>query len=52
MAHDETNECHVGDRVRIVEHRPLSRCKRWRVQSKLSASTVPPKAALDDGSGA
>lgn len=30
-AHDEANECRVGDRVRIVETRPLSRDKRWRV---------------------
>ena len=29
--HDETNQCHIGDRVRIVECRPLSRDKRWRV---------------------
>jgi small subunit ribosomal protein S17 len=31
MAHDELNECGVGDRVRIVETRPLSARKRWRV---------------------
>ncbi|MCR4398481.1 MAG: 30S ribosomal protein S17 [Firmicutes bacterium] len=30
-AHDETNQCKVGDRVRIMETRPLSREKRWRV---------------------
>jgi small subunit ribosomal protein S17 len=30
-AHDERNECHVGDHVQIVECRPLSRDKRWRV---------------------
>ena len=30
-AHDESNQCHVGDRVWIVECRPLSRDKRWRV---------------------
>ncbi|MBX5475841.1 MAG: 30S ribosomal protein S17 [Clostridia bacterium] len=30
-AHDEANECQVGDRVRIEETRPLSREKRWRV---------------------
>jgi|SRR3954469_9817738 small subunit ribosomal protein S17 len=30
-AHDETNQCHIGDRVLIVESRPLSRDKRWRV---------------------
>lgn len=30
-AHDEDNQCRVGDRVRIMETRPLSREKRWRV---------------------
>jgi small subunit ribosomal protein S17 len=30
-AHDESNQCGVGDRVRIVETRPLSKDKRWRV---------------------
>ncbi|MBN2028179.1 MAG: 30S ribosomal protein S17 [Actinobacteria bacterium] len=31
MAHDEDNRCHVGDLVRIMETRPLSRAKRWRL---------------------
>ena len=31
-AHDENNECRIGDTVRIVETRPLSRDKRWRVE--------------------
>ena len=31
MAHDEKNECQVGDKVRIMETRPLSRLKRWRL---------------------
>jgi small subunit ribosomal protein S17 len=31
VAHDERNEAHVGDVVRIVETRPLSRTKRWRI---------------------
>lgn len=30
-AHDENNECGVGDRVRIMETRPLSATKRWRI---------------------
>ncbi len=30
-AHDESNDAHVGDTVRIMETRPLSRTKRWRV---------------------
>ena len=32
MAHDETNECRVGDTVEIVETRPLSARKRWRLR--------------------
>ena len=31
MAHDENNACQIGDVVKIVESRPLSRHKRWRV---------------------
>jgi len=31
MAHDEENTCRAGDRVRIMETRPLSKRKRWRV---------------------
>jgi small subunit ribosomal protein S17 len=34
-AHDERNACRVGDLVRIVESRPLSREKRWRVEEVL-----------------
>jgi small subunit ribosomal protein S17 len=30
-AHDEKNECGIGDRVRIMETRPLSKDKRWRL---------------------
>ncbi len=31
MAHDETNDCNEGDKVRIIESRPLSRRKRWNL---------------------
>ena len=31
MAHDETNQCNIGDTVRIMETRPLSRQKSWRL---------------------
>jgi small subunit ribosomal protein S17 len=31
MAHDENNECNIGDIVKIMETRPLSRHKRWRL---------------------
>ena len=32
MAHDESNDCNVGDTVEIIESRPLSARKRWRVR--------------------
>mgnify|MGYP002799543278 FL=1 len=32
-AHDENNECRVGDRVKVMETRPLSKDKRWRLVS-------------------
>lgn len=32
MAHDERDECHVGDTIEIIESRPLSKRKRWRVR--------------------
>ncbi|MCG3164851.1 MAG: 30S ribosomal protein S17 [Bacteroidia bacterium] len=32
VAHDEKNEAHVGDTVRIIETRPLSKTKNWRLQ--------------------
>ena len=31
MAHDENNECQAGDKVKIMETRPLSKLKRWRL---------------------
>jgi len=31
VAHDETNDCNIGDTVRIMETRPLSKSKNWRV---------------------
>jgi len=40
MAHDEQNKCHVGDEVEIVEHRPLSKRKRWKVQATLKRPEV------------
>ena len=36
MAHDEANRCNVGDEVRIIEHRPMSKRKRWKVQDTVS----------------
>lgn len=31
FAHDENNECNIGDKVRIMETRPMSKNKRWRL---------------------
>lgn len=39
-AHNENNECRVGDKVRIVETRPLSRHKRWRVAEIITKGEV------------
>ena len=39
-AHDEKNECRIGDRVRIVETRPLSRHKHWRVAEIITKGEV------------
>ena len=35
LAHDEANECNVGDRVLVAETRPISKLKRWRVDQIL-----------------
>ena len=40
-AHDEANECRLGDTVRIVETRPLSKDKRWRVAEIVARREVP-----------
>ncbi len=39
-AHDEKNEAHVGDKVRIVETRPLSGDKRWRLAQIIAKSRI------------
>lgn len=39
-AHDEKNECRVGDKVRIAETRPISKCKRWRVAEIVARGEV------------
>ena len=39
-AHDELNTCEIGDKVLIVETRPLSRDKRWRVRQVLEKSII------------
>ena len=39
-AHDQGNSCRIGDRVRIIETRPLSRDKRWAVRAILERAKV------------
>ncbi len=39
-AHDEEQACQIGDRVRIVETRPLSKDKRWRVAETIAKAEV------------
>jgi small subunit ribosomal protein S17 len=46
-AHDEKKECHVGDRVRLVECRPLSKEKHWKVVEVL-AHTQTMESVLDE----
>ena len=39
-AHDENNECQIGDKVRVMETRPLSKEKRWRVVEVLEKAII------------
>ncbi len=47
-AHDEGNECRVGDTVEIMETRPLSKLKRWRVTRILQRAKVPLSIAREE----
>jgi len=55
QAHDQTNRCRVGDRVRLIETRPLSANKRWAVQAILGRSealaTVTPQWLAGESAG-
>lgn len=51
-AHDEKNECRTGDRVLIVECRPLSREKRWRVSRILERAIAAEESAPPQSSPA
>ena len=48
-AHDEKSECGVGDRVLIVECRPLSRDKRWRVRKVLERAQAVAEGSAEAG---
>lgn len=39
-AHDETNQCQTGDKVKVMETRPLSKDKRWRVVEVLEKAVI------------
>ena len=39
-AHDENNECQIGDKVRVMETRPLSKDKRWRVVEVVEKAVI------------
>ena len=45
-AHDEKNEAHVGDVVRIEETRPLSKLKRWKLKDIVRKAALVPEAAV------
>lgn len=51
-AHDEHNQCRIGDQVRIMETRPLSKTKRWRlieiIRRQAGAVTTAPSSANED----
>jgi small subunit ribosomal protein S17 len=40
MAHDPQNNCRIGDKVRIVESRPMSKRKRWQVMEILTKGNI------------
>ncbi|MCC6414972.1 MAG: 30S ribosomal protein S17 [Opitutaceae bacterium] len=47
-AHDEKNETHVGDKVEVMETRPLSRLKRWRVVSVIERAVGSQELAVSE----
>ena len=51
-AHDEKNEAHVGDVVRIEESRPLSRLKRWTLKEIVRKTALVPETTVDAEAGA
>jgi small subunit ribosomal protein S17 len=49
LAHDETEKCKLGDVVRILETRPISKRKKWRVAEILGLSLADIKGEVDEG---
>ena len=50
-AHDEKNEAHVGDFVRLEETRPLSKLKRWRLKEILRKTALVPEVSTITDAG-
>jgi len=50
-AHDEKNEAHIGDFVRIEESRPLSRLKRWKLKEIVRKTALVPETTVDAEAG-
>jgi small subunit ribosomal protein S17 len=48
LAHDETQACRLGDVVRIIETRPISRLKRWRVVEIVGLKALPADPAIGE----
>ena len=46
-AHDEKNEAHIGDFVRLEETRPLSKLKRWQLKDIIRKAALLPEAAVE-----
>lgn len=51
MAHDAENRCRIGDRVRIMESRPLSSRKRWRVTEILASPAEIVEELVEEAEG-
>ena len=50
-AHDENNEAHVGDVVRVEETRPLSKLKRWRLKEIIRKTALVPEVSSGNEGG-
>jgi len=50
-AHDEKNEAHPGDSVKIEESRPLSKLKRWTLKEIVRKTALVPEVDVDAGTG-
>ncbi len=49
LVHDETEKCNLGDVVRIIETRPISKMKRWRVVAIIGQTPSATASEIDNG---